>query len=149
MHLFIVGDRSERERLERSSKSIGNSKIKFFGYVDEVEALSFFGACDIFVNPAHVEFYGKVYIEALSAGKPVITTDGAGAVEDSLWIDKVNSLVVPEGKNNLLEKAIISLIENNDLRRKLGENGRHAAFNKVDYNASIVSFCSEIHNLLI
>ena len=64
-HLVIVGDGLERKKLIKLTEELGNERIIFKGYIPEDEVLSYFGASDIFINPAHIEAYGKEFIEAL------------------------------------------------------------------------------------
>ena len=137
IYLDIVGDGFERKNLVMLANRLGNERIIFEGFVEEDEVLRYFGACDIFVNPAHIEPYGKVFIEAMSAEKPVVCTDGTGAVADGLCVHDLNSLVVSPGNLNDLKTSIIRLIEDENLRRKLGENARQAVMKKFDYEKSL------------
>jgi glycosyltransferase involved in cell wall biosynthesis len=133
--LEIVGDGPERRRLEQLAR--GRGRIVFSGYVPEHEVHSHYGACDFFVNPSHSETYGRVYLEAMSAGKPVITTDGAGAVADGLCIDGKNALVVRVGDTAGLLAALERLVVSHELRAAFGAHGRQHVLEKFNY-ASLV-----------
>ena len=91
------------------------------------------------MKPAHIEPYGRTYIEAMSAAKPVITTSGAGAVEDKLCIDNVNSLVVEPGDMDELKDAMIRLIDDGALRKRLGDSGLKIVREKFDYEKALVA----------
>ena len=136
-HLVIVGDGHERERLHRLAKKVGSEGIVFKGYIPEEDVLAYFGASDIFVNPAHVETYGKVFIEAMSAGRPVVLTSGAGAVGDKLCVNNINALVTKPGNLDELKNALVSLIEDESLRSKLGENAPKEVMSKFNYENSL------------
>ena len=71
--LVIVGEGSERRRLE---KLAGDAPITFTGF--RHDAKDWFQACDLFVSPSRREPFGRVIIEALDAGTPVIATDALG-----------------------------------------------------------------------
>ncbi|NLD37452.1 MAG: glycosyltransferase family 4 protein [Desulfatiglans sp.] len=71
-------------------------------------------------------FYGegipKVLIEAASCGRAIVTTNTPGCKE--IVIDGENGLLVPIRNPEKLADAIGTLIANNGLRKKMGENGR-------------------------
>jgi len=137
-YLVIVGDGVEFKRLTGLANDLGAERIIFTGYKSEEEVFNYYGACDIFVNPAHVETYGKVFIEAMSASKPVISTYGVGAVEDKLLLDHENSLLVTPGKLEELKNAIIRLIQDKNLRKKLGDKALETVNQKFNYENSLI-----------
>ena len=139
VYLLIVGDGPEYNSLTRLAKKNGDGQIIFKGYIPEEEIFGYYGACDIFVNPSHKETYGRIYIEAMSAGKPIVTTSSVGAVEDGLCIDRENSLVVQPGDRNDLKEALVRLIEDKGLRQKLGQNAIQAVVEKFDYEKSLIN----------
>jgi glycosyltransferase involved in cell wall biosynthesis len=71
--LVIVGDGSERSRLERLA---GDLPVTFQGFRND--ARDWFQALDLFVSPSRREPFGRVIIEALDAGTPVIASDAVG-----------------------------------------------------------------------
>ncbi|MBN1871080.1 MAG: glycosyltransferase family 4 protein, partial [Candidatus Omnitrophica bacterium] len=137
IYLNIVGDGIEKRRLMELAYKVGNERIIFEGYVSEDRVLSYFGACDIFVNPSVKETYGKVFIEAMSAGKPVICTTNTGAVEDGLCANGVNSIVIKPDNLDELKAALVKLIESAFLRKQLGEQGLLYAKQKFAYEKSL------------
>ncbi|KKW19788.1 MAG: group 1 glycosyl transferase [Parcubacteria group bacterium GW2011_GWA2_51_10] len=71
--LLIVGEGSERSKLERlAHSSAGGDRVFFEG---KREASSCYPLCDLVLVTSHYEGYGRVIIEALAAGKPVLSTD--------------------------------------------------------------------------
>lgn len=71
--LIVVGDGSERERLEAMAHELGIAeRISFEGSQD---AAPYYSIADLVLVPSKYEGYGLVIIEALAAGKPVISTD--------------------------------------------------------------------------
>ena len=71
--LVIVGDGSERSRLERLAAGL---PVTFTGFRDD--AKDWFQALDLFVSASRIEPFGRVIIEALDAGTPVIASDAEG-----------------------------------------------------------------------
>jgi glycosyltransferase involved in cell wall biosynthesis len=73
--LVIVGDGSHRERLER----LAGERVTLTGFRRDVKDL--YQAFDVFVCPSSYEPFGRVIIEALDGGTPVIATDAEGPVD--------------------------------------------------------------------
>jgi glycosyltransferase involved in cell wall biosynthesis/UDP:flavonoid glycosyltransferase YjiC (YdhE family) len=70
--LVIVGDGSHRHRLER----LAGERVTLTGFRRDVKDL--YQAFDLFVCPSSYEPFGRVIIEALDSGVPVISTDAQG-----------------------------------------------------------------------
>jgi glycosyltransferase involved in cell wall biosynthesis len=71
--LVIVGEGSERSRLERLAADL---PVTFTGF--RHDAKDWFQALDLFVSASRSEPFGRVIIEALDAGTPVIASDAVG-----------------------------------------------------------------------
>lgn len=70
--LVIVGEGRERARLDR----LANGRALFTGFRNDAKRLM--QAMDLLVCPSRVEPFGRVIVEALDAGTPVIASDAAG-----------------------------------------------------------------------
>jgi glycosyltransferase involved in cell wall biosynthesis len=70
--LVIIGEGSARAKLQR----IAGERVRLAGF--RADAKECFQALDLFVSPSRSEPFGRVIIEALDAGTPVIATDVAG-----------------------------------------------------------------------
>ncbi len=120
---LIVGDGPERKRLEHLAKELEIEKnVVFEGMVEYDSLPAYYKACDIFVLPSDHEGWGLVLVEAMAAGKPVVTTDVglAGEVVE----DGVTGIVVPRRNERELAEAIVRLIEDGELREKIGEEAK-------------------------
>jgi len=124
--LWIVGapQRPEEEEylslLQRTATGLGVAdRVHFLGQRADVPEL--LGAADIFCQPNEgPEPFGIVFLEALWAGRPVVTTAMGGAVE---IIDESCGLLVEPGNKTLLAEALRGLIESPELRSRLGRAG--------------------------
>jgi glycosyltransferase involved in cell wall biosynthesis len=103
----------------------GNSII-WLGMVTGDKRIDAYGGADLFVLPTHSENFGIVIAEALSAGLPVITTDGTPWMEIQnefagfiISLNKKNLLLAIENFNNLknYEKKEMSLSAKNIAKR--------------------------------
>ncbi|MEK6829604.1 MAG: glycosyltransferase [Nanoarchaeota archaeon] len=102
-----------------------------------------FGDCDVYVQPTTIDSFGVSILEAMSTGLPIVCTDDftlPELVQDGYngflvkshahWYDyrfdlkkfsTINGIVHPKTVNELVGKISI-LIENPELRKKMGEN---------------------------
>jgi len=97
-------------------------KIDFVGRVLDKEKEQFLVHSDIFVFPSHVEAQGIVNIEAMACGCPVISTK-VGTIPEVV-IDGKTGILVEKKNPKAVAQAIIKLIEDPELRVKMGMAGR-------------------------
>lgn len=88
--------------------------------------VNYYNNMDVFVFPTYREGFGNVSIEAQALKVPVITTDVTGA-KDTVIDGKTGYLV---NKGNVLQivDKLKLLLDNEELRDKLGNNGRKRVF---------------------
>ncbi len=120
----IVGapDRSEKrilDELQEEAKRLGlEDRVYFAGYQPDVRP--WLGALDVLAHTSlEPEPFGRVIIEGMAAGKPVVATN-AGAVPEIVEDGRTGLLIVP-GSAESLADAISLLREDADLRKRLGE----------------------------
>lgn len=88
-------------------------KQKNIQYLGEIESVrSILKSCRYYVLPSYREGTPRSTLEALSTGRPVITTDVPGCRETV--INKKNGLLVPPKNPKALAKAMITLLEQKD-----------------------------------
>jgi glycosyltransferase involved in cell wall biosynthesis len=105
------------------------------GYVSEEEKRDAFDACDLFAMPSRYDSFGIVYLEAWRCGKPVIGAK-VGAIPEVIEEGK-DGLLVEFGEVDQLASAIISLLNNPDLCREMGEAGRKKVIDKFNWQKNI------------
>ena len=93
--LAIIGEGRERARLER----LAGERVRLVGY--RHDAKDFYQAFDLFVSPSRSEPFGRVIIEALDGGAPVIATDVLGPRDTAR--DYPIELVPPDDVDALAE----------------------------------------------
>jgi rhamnosyl/mannosyltransferase len=120
----IAGDGPQRAAWEALARSLDVS-ARFTGDVTDAELRALFGSCAAFVLPSitRAEAFGYVQLEAMASGKPVISTDVASGVS---WVNQheQTGLVVPAGDAGALRAALLRLMGDAALRRRLGRQGR-------------------------
>ncbi|TXF13339.1 glycosyltransferase family 4 protein [Pelomicrobium methylotrophicum] len=85
-------------------------------------------AAHIVCLPSYREGLPKVLLEAMACGRAVVTTDAPGC-RDCVR-DGDNGLLVPVGDAGALAAAIRQLLDDPDLRRRMGARGRERAVNE-------------------
>lgn len=123
--LFVIigsfEDRELRARLEGKLKEYGlEDKVRFLGYRDDLRDI--LAEVDIHVVSSISESFSLTAVEAMAAGKPVISTRCGGPEE--LIDDGINGLLVPVDKPQALAEAILKLSGSPELRREMGRKGR-------------------------
>jgi len=122
--LTLVGhikDEVYYRRLLDKIKNMGlEGKVDFHGFLIENKLAEAYKNADIFVLPTLLEGFGMVLVEAMSHGLPIVASNVGGIPE--IIDDGDNGLLVPAASPGELAKAIKKLIEDKDLRIRLGEN---------------------------
>jgi len=123
VELWIVGDGPEKSNLQSQISNLKlENDVKLLGWQDDLE--KFYQQADAFLLTSNYEGWGMAVIEAASYGLPIIMTDVGCAGE--VIKDKESGIVIPVNDVKKLKEAILTIIEDNDLRNKLGEWARRA-----------------------
>lgn len=124
--LVLVGDGRDRDALRRLAEECGaGGKVRFAGAVADEDLPAYYHACDVFVLPSveTSEGFGIVQLEAMAAGKPVVSTALPTGVA-TVNVDGKSGLVVPPAAERALAEAINRLLNRPDEAVALGRNGR-------------------------
>jgi len=133
--LGIIGNGPELQRLKDLAESLNLGKqVVFYGWIPHEELDLFFRQCSFVVVPSiWPEPFGIVGIEAMSYCKPVVASNVGGIPE---WcLDKETGLLVNSRDPEELGRAINLLIEDKNLARKMGKQGRKLVKNDLHLRA--------------
>ena len=123
--LVFIGAGEERDKLEKLTKKLGlNKKVLFLGYQED--PFKFMARATIFALSSYWEGFGNVIIEAMACGTPVISTRCPSG-PDEIITDGLNGLLVPVGDVDALAGAILRLLKDEPLRKRLAEEGKKRA----------------------
>ena len=106
-----------KEQVERAGLE---DKVRFLGWRADVDEVM--GCFDIFVLPSLNEGMGRVLVEAMAAGLPIVASR-VGGIPD-LVRDGKNGLLVPPADASALAKAISDLIADKENGKLMGKAGK-------------------------
>lgn len=120
----LVGDTDSGNRTtipERQLKEWHEAgTVEWWGQKENMPEI--FASCHIVCLPSYREGLPKVLIEAAASGRPIVTTDMPGCNE--IVKDQHNGVLVPVRDHLALADAITKLVENKELRQRMGHAGR-------------------------
>ena len=124
--LLVVGDGPERKKLERLAKDLGvQDHVRFEGAVPHKEIPKYLAAADIFLSFYDYSNVGNPLLEAMMAGKCIVTLNNG---DTGRFIRNGENGILLEYKDlPKLPKVIKELLANEDLRNRLGANARKFA----------------------
>jgi glycosyltransferase involved in cell wall biosynthesis len=121
-HVMIIGGGYLRDTLEKLTHSLHIAKhVSFLGQVSDHDKLLAYNACDIFVSPSLAELEGMTILEAMACGKPIVVPDTEMNAA-KYFVDGNGLLFETKNSKDLAEK-IMTLINDTELRKKMGEVG--------------------------
>jgi glycosyltransferase involved in cell wall biosynthesis len=122
LHIVGSGPDQVEQRLQDVARGHGLSEdVHFTGYVSRLRLMGYYRAADVFVSPSLLEPYGRVMVESLWEGTPVVATDTVGArdIVDDRW-----GRIVPKRDPNALASAVTDLLESPDRLEHMGDIGQ-------------------------
>lgn len=128
LRYLILSEGEERPRLEQLIRELGvGDRVTLAGAVPFTDLPAYYAACDIFMMPnrvdgADIEGFGIVFVEAQATERPVIG-GRSGGVPEAVAEGEVG-LLVEGGDADELAASIDMLAGHDELRRRMGQNGR-------------------------
>jgi len=136
---LIVGEGEERGNLE---ELVGTLKMKdhtmFLGSIKNADLPNYYSLAKIAVFPSigH-ETFGISIAEAMSCGVPVVSTRVGGIPE---VVREGTGLLVPPRDEHSLAEALGLLLSDNELRKKMGGNGRRRIVENFGWDVIVEKF---------
>lgn len=126
--VIIAGEGSLSGELKNMAAEAGLCEnIQFTGRADDVTLRNYYHSCDVFVLSSVWEGLPLTLLEAWASGLAVIATD-VGDISN-ICSDFENSLIVRSKDSDALYNAMLLLINDPELRNKIGENGEKTVIN--------------------
>jgi len=127
--LIMVGDGPDRSKAEAFCRDHHlRDRVFFLGNVPNLEEVV--GSADVFLLPSDAESFGMAALEAMASEVPVIGTRTGGMPE--VVIDGESGYLFQVGDVDAMAECAIEILSNDELRRKLGKQGREVAVERFD-----------------
>lgn len=123
IEVFMVGRTLDREFHGKVLKTLKlNERIHWLGQIPHENVVEIVAKADLFVCSSRDEVFPLTILEAMSVGKPILSTDVGGVSE--MISNNEDGLLVPKEDSKALTERIIFLFDNRQELKRLGENAR-------------------------
>lgn len=128
--LLIIGDGPERKNLEKLSRGLKvDSYVCFLGAVSHQMIPKYLAIADVFLSFYDWSNLGNPLIEAMMAGKCIVTLNNGNT--GTIIKDKINGVLLEESNEerliNNISQNVTNLLKSPQLREKLGKNAKDFA----------------------
>lgn len=132
LRYVVVGDGKIRGKLESLAIETGVAEaVTFVGEISDAKLAELYRGCDVFVLPSRGqgrpgveggEGFGRVYVEAALAGKPVVGSRCGGASEAVLH-GRTGFVVNPDSTDEVAG-ALLAILQDPELAARMGSDGK-------------------------
>ncbi len=123
-----------QSELERFAAELGIAEsTHWLGWHEEMSEV--YAAMDVLIHPTGVEPFGRVLVEAMGCGVPVVAYDAAGPSE--IVTNEETGFLVPPGNTDALASKGCALLADETLRSKLRDSARDDV--QVRFSADLVA----------
>lgn len=140
----IVGDGPVRTDLEVLAARLGiQDAVTFCGsMIDPTPEITGFDVCVLSSNGNGNELFPNVLLEYMSYGKPIVATDVGGVRE---VVDNTVGRVVAPERPDLIAGAVVHLLEDDGLRKQLGDQARNRVQREFDMHDRVREYENLYH----
>jgi glycosyltransferase involved in cell wall biosynthesis len=140
--LIIGSGESEYQKyLQSLAQSLpSQSRILFLGWRDDITSI--IAGLDVVVVASQQEPFGRVIIESMAQGKPIVATRSGGPVE--IVVDGVTGYLVYPRDDSAIAASVLRLLNDEKLRYSMGQAG----YKRVTEKFSIDSYMADIEKTI-
>jgi glycosyltransferase involved in cell wall biosynthesis len=123
----IVGTAEDHPKVRefREKHRVAAEQVDFLGMVNEERLHDLYNGCAVYVSPATYESFGLTFAEAMAHGRPVVGCNASAVPE--IVRDGLDGLLVPAKSVEPLAQAITRLVEDVEMRTRMGAAARKRA----------------------
>ncbi len=123
---IMVGNGDQKTEWQAMADQLGiSNRLRWVGNVPKTEIGVYYNACDVLINPSvsrPADGLNVCVLDAMSCGKAVVGSNVAG--NPLAIVDGETGLIVPEQDAPALAAALARLVDDSDLRQRLGRAAR-------------------------
>ncbi len=145
------------------AERVGTAEVRFVPFQRESATVArYYQAADLYVHAAHADTFPTTVLESLACGTPVVATAVGGIPEQVKSLepgfggarfgpDEATGMLTPPGDADSLAAAIVVLLQDDGLRRKLAANAATDARLRFDHDRQVSDYvawygeCMEAH----
>lgn len=132
--IFAIAGKGEERyeaKIDRLLSEVGIAgRTRRTGFAEGWEKELLLQGSDIFVLPSYSESFGLAVLEAMASGLPVVITDRVGVHTD---VKEYAAGIVTACSGKETTDAVSNLLDNEGLRKAMGENGKKLAGDKFTW----------------
>lgn len=145
--IVIAGTGPMERELKRQAHDTGiGHKVTFAGYVSDQMRAELYAKAAVAVFPSLYEPFGIVALEGMASGTPVVVSDTGGLAE--IVTHGENGLKALPGNVDSVAGNIIALLKDEQLARKIAENGRALVKEVYDWK-QIAAKTAEVYSTVL
>lgn len=127
--LLLVGEGALEPTLRELAREYGiEASVIFAGFRTKIAEIT--ALCDFCILPSFYEGMGRVLLEAGASGKAVVATQ-VGGIPDVV-VQGETGILIPPGEPEALAEAMVRLLNDRELCRRMGENAGRRIGEKFD-----------------
>ena len=132
-HLVVVGRRAEDGPVAQAIERYGlEDAVRFVKGISDAELVALVRGAQIACVPSLYEGFSLPAAEAMATGTPLVATTG-GAIPEVAGADGETCLAVPPGDAGALAAALGRLLDDPELRERLGAAGRERVLSRFTW----------------
>lgn len=123
---LLIGGHGDIKKLTSETVSLSlQEHVKYLGWLSVDQKSAVLNETDIYIIPSYGEGMPMSILEAMANRLPVVSTKVGGIPE--MIVEGVNGFMVEPGDIESMYKRVALLVENIEIREKMGNNGRKIA----------------------
>jgi glycosyltransferase involved in cell wall biosynthesis len=132
-HLVVIGRPRHKSAVPAQLERLGlTNAVEFVSGVSDERIVELYAEAEIAVVPSLYEGFSLPAIEAMACGVPLVTTTG-GALPEVVGPNGESAMTVPPADPGALAQQLVEVLNDDDLRAKLGERGRHRVLDRFTW----------------
>ena len=148
VELLVIGNPRPDGRVARAIERLGlGPAVRCVTGISDEELARQYGQAEVAVVPSLYEGFSLPAIEAMACGVPLVATTG-GALPEVVGTDGDTGLLVPPGDPGALATAIARLLDDPELRARLGESGRQRVLGRFTWQVTARGTAAEYEAML-
>jgi glycosyltransferase involved in cell wall biosynthesis len=146
--LVVIGKMRSGSKIPATLERLGlQGAVRFVSGVDDEAIVRLYAEASVAVVPSLYEGFSLPAVEAMACGTPLVATTG-GALPEVVGTDGTTGLLVPPSDPSALAVAIGRLLDDDDLRSRIGAAGRARVLKEFTWRATAVGTVGQYRALL-